>query len=181
MQRSTLFTLPLTLFILALTFTASAFATDYQHSFVSDKMTFDWSVEGDMLAVKLNAPTKGWVAVGFNPSKKMKDANIIIGYVKDGKVTIFDEYGTHPAKHARDSKKGGVDNVTVVGGSEEGKNTTIEFKIPIKSDDKLDGNLDVTGDTTVILAYGPDRDSMRMKHTYHDTQIINLSTGEVKK
>jgi hypothetical protein len=181
MQRNTLFAIPFAFLILMCTFSTNVFAAEYQHSFVSDKMTFDWSVEGEMLAVKLTAPTKGWVAVGFNPSKKMKDANIIIGYVKKGEVSIFDEYGTHPAKHARDSKKGGNDDVTVVGGSEEGKKTTIEFKIPIKTDDKLDTTLDVSGDTTVILAYGPDRDSIRMKHAYHDTQVINLSTGEVKK
>ncbi len=180
MPRKTLSALLVSTIIITLTFATNGFAGDYQHSVVSKKMTFDWSVEGDMLAIKLTAPTKGWVAIGFNPSKKMKDANIIIGYVKNGKVSIFDEFGTHPTKHGKDSKKGGSDNITVVGGSEEGKTTTIEFKIPINSGDTLDGKLDVNGETTVILAYGPDRDSVRIKHTYHDKKIVNLSTGAVK-
>jgi hypothetical protein len=181
MQKKTLLAVVVSSIIFSLVVCQNVFSQEYQHSLVSDKMTFDWSVEQDMLAIKLSAPTKGWVAIGFNPSNQMKDANIIIGYVKNGEVSILDEFGTHPVRHGRDSKIGGIDNVTVVGGTEEGRTTTLEFKIPIQSDDKFDSSLDVNGDTTVILAYGPDRDSMRMKHAYNVTKIINLSTGEVKQ
>jgi len=155
-------------------------STEYQHSLTAEKMTFDWSVVGDQLAVKLNAPTTGWVAVGFNPSKKMKDANIVIGYVKKGKVKIVDHFGTAATQHKGDKKVGGAGNVTVVGGSEEGDSTTIEFSIPLNSGDKKDGVIDPTADTTVILAFGTDRDSFRMKHKYNATVVVNLSTGATK-
>lgn len=155
-------------------------STEYQHSLTAEKMTFDWSVEGDQLAIKLTAPTKGWVAVGFNPSKKMKDANIIIGYVKKGKVKILDHFGTAATQHKSDKKIGGANNVTVVGGSEEGNITTIEFSIPLNSGDKKDGAIDPKADSTVILAYGTDRDSFKMKHKYNTTVVVNLSTGATK-
>ncbi|MBM9513514.1 DOMON domain-containing protein [Desulfogranum marinum] len=169
------------LFVCTLLFTAQSSAADYQHSVTADKMRFDWSINGDVLAVKLTAPTKGWVGIGFNPSKKMKDADFIVGYVKGGKVSIFDEFGTQATQHGQDTKRGGNNDVTVVGGSEQGKQTTLEFTIPVKSGDSLDATLDLQGDTVVLLAYGPDRDSTRMKHTYHKAMIVNLSNGSVKE
>lgn len=155
-------------------------SAEYQHSMTVEKMTFDWSVDGENLAVKLSAPTKGWVAVGFNPTDQMKDANIIIGYVKKGKVKIVDDFGTGASLHKADTKIGGAANVTVVGGTEEGNTTTIEFSIPLNSGDDKDGVIDPSGDTTVILAYGPERDSFRMKHDFNATAVVNLSTGAKK-
>jgi len=155
-------------------------STEYQHSLTAEKMTFDWSVVGDQLAVKLTAPTKGWVAVGFNPSNKMKDSNIVIGYVKKGKVEIVDHFGTAATQHKGDTKVGGAENVTVVGGSEEGGTTTIEFSIPLNSGDEKDGTIDPNADTTVMLAYGIDRDSFRMKHKYNVAFVVNLGSGEKK-
>ena len=155
-------------------------STEYQHSITEKKITFDWSVAGDQLAVKLSAPTTSWVAVGFNPSKKMKDANIIIGYVKKGKVKISDEFGTAATQHKGDKKVGGVDHVTVVGGTEEGGITTIEFTIPLNSGDEKDGVIDPAADTTIILAQGEGRDSFKVKHKVHATVVVNLSTGAKK-
>lgn len=166
--------------MLSLFLTVSASSAEYQHSLDVQKMTFSWSVNSDQLAVKLSAPTTSWVAVGFNPSSKMKDADIIIGYVKKGKVTISDDFGIAATQHKGDSKVGGQDNVTVVGGSEEGNVTTIEFSIPLNSGDDKDSVIDPNGDTVVILAYGEGRDSFRVKHKVAETVTVNLSTGAVK-
>lgn len=155
-------------------------AADYAHTVEAKKMTFSWTVDGDNLAAKVSAETEGWVGVGFNPSNKMKDANYVIGYVKKGEVKIVDEFGTTNTGHKTDTKLGGTDDVTVVGGSEEGGVTTIEFVMPLKSADKNDGDLDVNGDTVVLLAYGAGRDSLKSKHKYRTSLTINLSTGEVK-
>ncbi|MGD9948060.1 MAG: DOMON domain-containing protein [Desulfobulbus sp.] len=168
------------LFSCSLLFAGSLYAGTYQHSLVVDKMNFDWSVVGDTLAVKIAAPTTGWVGIGFNPSDMMKDANIVMGYVKDGEVKISDEFGTGVTSHAPDDQKGGTSNVTVVGGSEVGNTTTLEFTIPLKSGDEKDGVIDPNADTKVIFAYGPDRDSMKMKHPYHKIATINLGSGAMK-
>jgi hypothetical protein len=155
-------------------------STEYQHSLTVEKMTFDWSIAGDQLAVKLSAPTTSWVAVGFNPSNKMKDANIIIGYVKNGKVKIVDHFGTAATQHKEDDKIGGSENLTVVGGSEEGEVTTIEFSIPLNSGDEKDGAIDPAADTNLIFAYGEGRDSFRVKHKFNQSVVVNLSTGATK-
>ncbi len=163
----------LVLLSLALFFTlaGSAYSADYQHSIDVDKMKFSWSIDGDKLAASVSGPTTSWA---------MKNADIIIGYVKKGKVTIKDEFGTSGSQHKSDKKIGGESNVTVVGGSEENGVTTIEFAIPLNSGDAKDTTIVPDGDTVLIFAYGKGRDSFRVKHQFTATLTVNLSTGEVK-
>ncbi len=149
----------------------------YPHEVQVKKMSFAWKVNGDRLEVKLSAETTGWVAVGFNPTDGMKGANYILGYVKDGKVTLTDDFGDSPVGHKADDKLGGTDDVTLIGGTEEGGKTTIEFSLPLISADPNDGTIDVKADSLVLLAYGPDRDSFKVKHKYRTGLKVNLSTG----
>jgi hypothetical protein len=165
---------------LVLAVASQGVAADYAHTVEAKDMKFSWTVDGGTLAAKISAETDGWVGVGFNPSKKMKDANYIIGYVKDGEVKIVDEFGTTATGHKSDDSLGGTADVTVVGGTEEGGVTTIEFTMPVTSGDVNDGTLDVNADTVVLLAYGAGRDSLKSKHKYRTSMTINLTTGEVK-
>lgn len=175
MNRIMLFAL-VSVVSLALTVISSTAGT-YDHEVKAKDMTFAWKIDGDTLYAKMVAKTKGWVGVGFNPSKKMKDANFILGYVKDGEAKIVDHFGTKATGHAADTKGGGSEDVTLVGGSEDSGLTTIEFSMPVNSGDKMDGSLSVDGDTILLLAYGPDKDSLRPRHKYKKTLTVNLSTG----
>ena len=156
-------------------------AAQYDHEVQDKKITFAWKVDGDRLAIKLSAQTSSWVGIGFNPSKMMKDANFVLGYVKDGKVEITDEFGNEDNNHSPDSKLGGNEDVTLVGGSEEGGMTTIEFTMPLQSADKNDSAITVDGDTTVLLAYGVGRDSFKAKHQYRTAMKVNLASGASQK
>jgi hypothetical protein len=111
----------------------------------------------------------------------MKGANFILGYVKDGEVKLDDDYGTDAYAHKSDTKLGSSNDVTLVGGSETGGITTIEFTIPLDSGDKNDAKIDVQGDTTVLLAYGSGRDSFLAKHKYRSALKVNLSSGTSEK
>ena len=153
----------------------------YDHEIKDQKMTFAWKVDGDKLAVKLTAETEGWVGIGFNPSKEMKDANFILGYVKDGETKLIDEFGDSETSHAPDDKLGGSSDVTLVGGSESGGSTTIEFTLPLKSADKNDTAINASGDNIVLLAYGGGRDSFKTKHNYRNALKVNLATGASQK
>lgn len=159
---------------------ASVQGAEYDHEMEAKGTTFAWKIDGDTLHAKVSAKTKGWVAVGFNPSSKMKDANYILGYIKDGEVEVVDHFGDKATGHSADEKLGGTSDVTVVGGSEEGGVTTIEFSIPMNSPDKYDSVLSKDGDTVVLLAYGPDRDSFKPRHKSRVVKTVNLGTGAVK-
>ncbi len=156
-------------------------AADYDHELTDKNMTFAWKVDGDNLAIKISAKTEGWVGIGFNPSKQMKDANLVLGYVKKGKAKLVDEFGDSDNTHKSDKKLGGTDDATLVAGVEEGGVTTLEFTVPTQSEDKSDTKIDVNGDTIVLLSYGAGRDSFRTKHKYRSAFKVNLSTGTSEK
>lgn len=158
----------------------SAHSASYDHEMKAEGVTFAWKVDGDTLHAKISAKTKGWVAVGFNPVKQMQGGNYILGYVKGDKVEVTDHFGNKSVNHSADEKLGGTSDVTLVGGSEKGGTTTIEFTIPMDSGDEYDSVLSADGDTVVVLAYGPPRDSFKARHRKQAKKTVNLSTGAVK-
>ncbi len=134
-------------------------------SITIDRITFTWKPEGKNLNATVKAPTTGWVAVGFDPAVVMKDANLIIGYVKDGQVFIRDDYGDGLFGHDADVNGGGQDNVTNKRGKEEGGATEISFTIPLDSGDERDRKLVVGQTHKVLFAYGPDgADNFKTQH-----------------
>jgi hypothetical protein len=165
---------------LVLAFCSTASAAGYDHEIKAQNMTFFWKVDGSNLNVKMSAPTKGWVGIGFNPSDEMKDAKFVLGYVKDGKAILSDEFGTGVSKHEAVEDLGGKSDVTLVGGSEEGGVTTLEFILPLIAKDTKGGKIDPAADTVVLLAYGPDHDSFKMKHKFRTKITVNLTTGKNK-
>lgn len=142
----------------------SAIKIEDYHKVMAEDFAFYWLADEEgMLHVKLSAPTTGWVAVGFAPSSMMKDADFIIGYVKDGEVEISDEFGISPVAHKPDEKLGGKDNVTDKSGWEKNDFTEISFTIPLNSGDKYDKVLKPGEKYKVIFAYGM-ADNLISKH-----------------
>jgi hypothetical protein len=152
-------------------------AGEYAHTVEVKGMTFSWTVNGANLDVRLSAKTDSWVGIGFNPSEAMKDAGFVLGYVKGGKVSVTDHFGTSKFQHMEDAKLGGAENVTNISGSESGGVTTIGFTIPLNSGDSRDAVIDPAGDTVVLLAHGQGRDSFAGKHVFRAELTVNLSTG----
>lgn len=123
-------------------------------------ITFKWKIVEEQLEAVVSGPTKGWLAVGFNPEKpKMDKSNFIIGYVKDGDVTIAD----HIAKgwsHKADEEQ----NVIESSGEEKDEHTTLRFTIPLKNDtNEQDVSLRAGQEIYVLLAYG-NKDDLKSYH-----------------
>jgi len=152
---------------------------DYSHGIAVEDMRFLWRLRGDSIDIKLAAPTRGWVAVGFNPEtgRTMKGANLLIGLVKDGKAEVVDDYGTMKDKHSDDDRIGGESNVSNVSGSEKDGETEVEFTIPLNSGDTKDTPLSPKGESTVLLAYGKS-DRLVLKHKFRAILKVDLSTGD---
>ena len=116
-----------------------------------------WRVNDDQITVQMSAPTTGWVAVGFDPARMMAEANMIIGYVENGTLTIADDYGTAATAHGRDTENGGTDDIISAEGRETEEGAQITFTIPLDSGDPTDKPLTPGNSYKVIVAYGPDR------------------------
>lgn len=139
----------------------------------SGKMTLQWKAESGNLRVRVSAPTTGWVAVGFNTKTGKKGANLIIGYVKDGKLFIQDAYGTSVTSHASDVSLEGTDNITNKSGTEADGVTEIVFTIPLDSGDEKDIPLVIGKTYNALLAYGKS-DNFTGMHSFVRTIKIKI-------
>ncbi len=57
---------------------------------------------------------QGWIAVGFDPSYGMKDADFIMAFIDDDKLIVRDEYGDGAFGHRLDTDAGGSRDVTAL-------------------------------------------------------------------
>ena len=138
-----------------------------------DDFTIKWKIEGSTISVKVSAPTSGWVAVGFDPTSRMKDANIVIGYVENGEVFIRDDYGSATTAHEADTAAGGTDNLSNTSGTETNGTTEIAFTTPLNSGDSKDRALTEGTAYTIIMAYGSS-DSFIIKHSTRTSTSFKL-------
>ncbi len=136
-------------------------------------IVFNWEIIDEKINIILSAPTNGWVAVGFNPSRMMKDANILIGYIKNGEVFMEDHFGAGNTKHRADIDLGGTEDITILGGSEEDDKTTLQFSIPLHSRDSNDRKLEEGEEYKVIFAYGR-KDDFKSYHKLRTSLMITL-------
>jgi hypothetical protein len=139
----------------------------------ADDFWLEWMVDGDDLHVVFSSITSGWIAVGFNPTRKMKDANIIMGYVDDGEVTIEDHFGNSQISHRNDEAMGGTNNVIIIDGSEIEGVTELSFTIPLDSGDPHDRAL-VEGQTYKVIFASHTKDKITMKHNRRTSREITL-------
>lgn len=121
-----------------------------------------FTVQTDAVEVTMSAPVKGWVAIGIDPTDKMKDADFKIGYIKDGMVYIRDDYGNSPTGHTEDVKLGGTSDIRSYSGTEANGVTTITFVIPRQSSDTKDKALSAGAHKIIVAA--SDSDSFTSKH-----------------
>jgi len=112
----------------------------------------------------MKANTEGWIAVALQPGQRMKDADMVLGFVKDGEATVYDQFSTgNFGPHSPDSELGGTNDVTEFGGQEEAGFTTIEYKRKLDTGDKYDHSF-AAGVNKIIWAWGTD-DNQSLKHS----------------
>jgi len=132
-----------------------------------------WLSDDQYVYIGIRAKTTGWVAVGIKPTSAMKDADMIFGFVKDGVITLSDQFSTGTyGPHSPDTELGGTDDILAFGGREEGGFTTIEFKRSLTTTDKYDISIQ-KGVNRIIWAYGSS-DSSAVKHSTRGYGEINL-------
>jgi hypothetical protein len=131
---------------------------EYTNVAAFDDYEVNWSREGEYICIGLKVKTTGWVAFGSQQGTTMKDADLVLGFVGDGKATVYDLYSTGDfGPHPLDTDLGGTDDIMEFGGKEMGGYTTIEFKRLLDTGDKYDRSLSV-GTNQIIWSYGSDDD-----------------------
>jgi hypothetical protein len=103
----------------------------------------------------------------------MKDANVIIGTIADGKSIISDEYGVDVYVHKADTAIGGTYNIISGSVVQENDMTTMNFTIPLDSKDSKDQKLEKGKTVKVIFSAGGSNDTKK-KHVDDAKTTITL-------
>ena len=133
-----------------------------------------WKNDVQYLYVGMRAKTLGWIAVGFEPTDWMKDADIVLGYVQDGNVTVQDQYSTgNYGPHVPDVELGGTNDILEHGGLAENGYTVIEFKRKMDTGDRFDKAF-VPGQAIPLIWGFSDSGSPEVRHVADGKGVMNL-------
>lgn len=133
-----------------------------------------WRNDAQYLYTAMKAKTLGWIAIGFEPADWMKDADIVLGYVHGGNVTVQDEYSTgNYGPHVPDTELGGTDDILEYSGSVENGYTIIELKRKMNTGDKYDKAF--VSDQKVPMIWSlSDSNSTEVKHVADGKGVMAL-------
>ena len=132
-----------------------------------------WASDEEYVYIGMKAKTTGWVAVGIQPDSMMRDADMVFGFVKDGKATVYDHFSTGAyGPHSSDTELGGKNDILEYAGAEDGGYTIIEFKRALSAGDKYDQPIS-KGANKIIWAYGSN-DELKLKHITRGYGEIDL-------
>lgn len=154
---------------------ADGIITDGEYTGTRDYGNFKllWASDSQHIYIGMKAKTGGWISLGLGSGPAMKDADMVFGFVQDGKATVYDEYSTgNFGPHSLDTELGGSDDIVDYAGKEEDGYTVIEFKRQLDTGDDYDRAFS-PGKNTLIWAYGAD-DQPDNKHVARGHGEIDL-------
>jgi hypothetical protein len=148
-------------------------AREYRGSNIYGDYKIHWLSDDLYVYIGIKAETSGFVSIAVQPGSRMKDADMVFGFVKNGETTILDLFSTgNFGPHPPDTELGGTNDILEFAGSEQDGFTTIEFKRKLVTGDKYDNPLS-KGVNKIIWAYGS-TDELSQKHTSRGYGEINL-------
>ncbi len=148
---------------------------EYTDTATFGQMQLAWRHDGEYLYLAMEGPTEGWISIGIEPTRAMKDADYLFGYVEDGEPKFWDAYGTGlvGATHPPDDELGGSNDIVDFAGVEEDGVTRFEIQIPLASGDEYDKTLTPGETYAIIVAMGP-TDEYNSKHFFVGSGELTL-------
>ena len=142
-------------------------------SFKSKNFNFTITRAKGYWTIKMNGKTKGWIALGFDRTKQMRDSEIIIGYVKNDKPVLKHEYsiGYFIHKAIKDLDNNSIPIVSLLSGKETENYTSLVFKRKILVTGKYYKDLKPGKTVKILYAIGKDDD---IKKRHIDRGLIDI-------
>lgn len=122
-------------------------------SLKTDGFILEWNHTRDKINFSLNAPTTGWVAIGFTETGELLNSNLIQGNVVNGEAFVQDQFITGFGEHPPVEALAVSSCISDVGGKQKSGQTTISFSIMKKKVDRLHYALPEGKEIHVWLAY----------------------------
>jgi len=83
----------------------------------------DWEIKDGNITVEVKGKSTGWVGWGLSPTGDMEGADLMIGWVRNGTVHVYDFHATANTRPILDTDQ----DYTAISGKEEDGYTTIKF------------------------------------------------------
>jgi hypothetical protein len=139
------------------------------------RLEISWKNDAENLYIALNGTTHGWMSIGFEPTEWMKDADMIVGYVKGNNTTVLDEYCTgNYGPHRNDTELGGTYDILEYGGKEYKNYTVIEFMRRMNTGDKFDKAFVPGQNVSIIWAMASSKDLNAKHNVAAGTAVLEL-------
>ncbi|WFN34822.1 DOMON domain-containing protein [Methanogenium sp. S4BF] len=123
-----------------------------------------WRFVNETIFLGLETTSSGWAGIGFEPTNRMKDADIILGGTVDGIPYIYDMFSTGiTGPHPRDTELGGTFDILEFNAIEQADGTVVEFSRRTDTKDPYDKVLAAGTEVTIIWAQA-DTDAPLFKH-----------------
>jgi hypothetical protein len=136
-------------------------------------------LDNDTIQMAIEAKASGMVAVGFEPTVRMKDADMVIGFRQSsGDFDLHDAWSIgETGPHPDDADEGGSFDLLEYTVKESGGVTTAEFTRLLSTGDDLDNDIPREGKMTLIWATS-NTDEFETYHTRRGTATVDMGTGE---
>lgn len=132
-----------------------------------------WQIEGDTIYFAVESSAKGWVSIGFEPTKIMANADMVFGIVGD-KAQAVDAYSTGQfGPHPADTDQGGKDNILAFAGKRSSNGVVFEFSRKLNTGDAKDKPIVVGKELKLIWAWSNSL-SFTAKHAKAGTILLSI-------
>ena len=119
----------------------------------AEGMAVEWRHGDGLTHFRLEAPTQGWVAVGFNTSGDIAGAYLLMGHVKEGTPRMEERYTEAPGRYPSLEQYEVSLRVEQLRGSESGQGTRLEFAVPSEPGSVYHRPLTKGTECWMVLAY----------------------------
>ncbi len=102
-----------------------------------NRMSVQWKFEADRLYFELEAPTAGWVAIGFNTNEEMKGNYLIMANIINNEVNVEEHYTSSPGNYKSFKLLHINSSVLNVSGTSKHDSSFIRFSLPILANSKF--------------------------------------------
>ena len=127
--------------------------TGNENSVIKNEMMVSWSYNYDKICFELSAPTKGWLAIGFNKKSTLSGNYLLMGRVTNSGPQITEHFTISPGNYQSIKSLGGRELVTDVTGKDILGKSTIKFSIPFVKEDHYRKNLKKGQKYFMIMAF----------------------------
>lgn len=118
-----------------------------------NNMNVSWHFEDGRVFLEMEAPTQGWITIGFNTHSGIENAYLLMGNVVSGKANVVEHYTLSPGNYKSIASLGAIIQVSDVEGLQTSDKTILKFSLPVKANSKFQKELSEGKFYHLSLAY----------------------------